>query len=49
MPVYPGTHVPNAHTHNSKAPHVRAIMHLQYMQTCSIVNTYKACGHTATV
>jgi hypothetical protein len=44
-----GTHVPNARAHIFKAPHVRAIMHLQDMQTDSVVNTCKMCGHASTV
>jgi hypothetical protein len=42
-------HVPNARVHISKAPHVMAIMRLQDIQACSIVNTYKAYGHASTV
>jgi hypothetical protein len=49
LSVQLGTHVPNARAHVSKAPHVRAIMHLQYVQAANVVNTYKACGHASTV
>jgi hypothetical protein len=44
-----GKDVPNAHTHVSKAPYVRAIMCLQNVWAGSIVNTYKACGHASTM
>jgi hypothetical protein len=44
-----GTQVPNAHAHVSKAPHIRAIMHLQDMQAGSVVNSCKACGYASTV
>jgi hypothetical protein len=44
LPVQLGTHVPNAHTHVFKAPHVRVIMRLQDVQADSVVNTCKACG-----
>jgi hypothetical protein len=49
LPVQLGTHVPNARTHVSNAPHVRAIMPMQDMQTGSVVNTCKACGQASTV
>jgi hypothetical protein len=37
-----GTYVPNV-------SHVRSIMHLQDVQTGSVVNTCKACRHASTV
>jgi hypothetical protein len=49
MPVQLGTHVSNAHKHVSKAPHVRAIMCLQDVQTDSVVNTCKTCGQASTM
>jgi hypothetical protein len=49
LPVQLDMHVPNAHTHVFKAPHVRAIMLLQDVQAGSVVNTCKACGHASTV
>jgi hypothetical protein len=49
MPVQPGTHVPNTHVHVSNVPHIRVIMRIQDVHTCNIVNSYKACGHTATI
>jgi hypothetical protein len=49
LPVQLGIHVSNARAHISKAPHIRAIMHLQYMRAGSVVNTYKACRHASTV
>jgi hypothetical protein len=49
LPVQPATHVSNARAHVSKVPHIRAIMRLQDVQTRSVVNTYKAYGHVATV
>jgi hypothetical protein len=49
MSVKLGTHVSNTHAHVFKAPHVRVIMRLQDVQTGSVINTCKACGHTSTV
>jgi hypothetical protein len=42
-------HAYSQHTRTRfQGPHIRAIMHLQYVQ-CSIINTCKACGQTSTV
>jgi hypothetical protein len=49
MFVQLGMHVLNTHAHVSKAPHVKAIIHRQDVQTDSVVNTCKACGHASTV
>jgi hypothetical protein len=49
QPVQLGTHVLNARVHIFKAPHIRAIMRLQEVQTGSIVNTCKACGQVSTM
>jgi hypothetical protein len=43
------TYIPNTRAHVFKAPHLRAIMRIQDVQACSIVNTYKACVQTSTV
>jgi hypothetical protein len=45
MPTQLGTHVPNAHTHISMAPHVRAIMRLQEVQTCIYSVATVPCQH----
>jgi hypothetical protein len=44
-----GTLVPNARANVSKKLDIRAIMGLQDVQTDSVVNAYKACGHAATM
>jgi hypothetical protein len=49
MHVQLGTHVPNARVHVSKAPHVRAVTHLQDMWAGGVVNTCKACVYASTV
>jgi hypothetical protein len=49
MHVQLGTHVPNARVHVSKAPHVRAVTHLQDMRAGGVVNTCKACVYASTV
>jgi hypothetical protein len=49
MSVQFSTHVPNVRAHVSNAPHVRAIIRLQDVQVCSVVNTCKVCIHTSTV
>jgi hypothetical protein len=43
MSVQFSTHVPNVRAHVSNAPHVRAIIRLQDVQVCSVVNTCKVC------
>jgi hypothetical protein len=49
LPMQLGTHILNTRAHVSKAPHIRAIMRLQYVQSGNVINTYKACGQTSTV
>jgi hypothetical protein len=49
LTVQLGTHVPNAHAHVFKTPHIRTIMCLQDVQPVSVVNTCKACKQTSTV
>jgi hypothetical protein len=49
VPVHLGMHIPNTRTHVSKAPHVRAIIRLQDVRACSVVNTYIACRQTSIV
>jgi hypothetical protein len=47
--VWLDPHVPNAHTHVSEAPDVRAIMGLQDMRVGNAFNAYKTCRQVATV
>jgi hypothetical protein len=49
LPMHQGSLVPNARTHVSKTPDVRAIMGLQNICAGSAVNACKTCGHAATV
>jgi hypothetical protein len=49
MPVQLDMHVPNARTHISKTPDVRAIMSLQDVRVGSTDRSCKKCRHEATV